>query len=445
MINIFDNYIKIDSSKSSLILRIREGFCEIVHYGNKLKDNKAYSFFSRLDTKNYVGAIDDYIQFCSALTSTGDACNSENYLCVTRPDGVFVNRFRFYNAEIVEDFDTPLGKPHNNYMSVKITYKDEISSATLNQYFTLFESSNVIGVHSEIINTSDDYITVNRLMSCQLELYGENAKIYSFDGTWFKERSQHITTLNGGRFEIDSKVGISSGTHNPFFITQINDKFIGLNLIYSGNHKEIVEISPFRKVKILTGMNDYNFNYRLEQNEKLVSPQAVFVCGNSIQEISDNMHDFCLHNIVPEKFAYSNRPILLNSWEGSGFDFDGEKLYLMAKISKEVGIELFVLDDGWFGKRNDDTTSLGDWFDNVEKAGGLKHLSEKIKSLGIKFGIWVEPEMISKKSVLYSKHPEYAMQIPNIEPIERRNQLMLDLANDEVVDYLADTLINLFK
>ncbi len=207
----------------------------------------------------------------------------------------------------------------------------------------------------------------------------------------------------------------------------------------------MVDISTFCRVRVVTGMNDYALHYPLAVGESLVSPEAIFTYALDEESITHAMQKFVLDHIVSPNFAYKDRPLLINNWEGTYFNFTGEKIFDIAKKAGECGIEMLVLDDGWFGKRDNDLSGLGDWYDNVGKTGGLKLLADRIKALGMKFGLWVEPEMISKDSDLFRAHPEYAQSIPDVDPVERRHQLAIDLCNDEVVDYLADTLIALFK
>jgi alpha-galactosidase len=248
--------------------------------------------------------------------------------------------------------------------------------------------------------------------------------------------------VNGGRLEIDSDTGSSSNFHNPFTIIRNNDTYYGFNLIYSGNHKTSVEVNDYDHIRIETGINDFLFSYKLKPGETFFAPEALIEVADSIDYLSSSFHKLINSHIIPERFEKRIPPILFNSWEGVYFDFNQEKLLKMAKEAKDLGAELFVVDDGWFGHRNDDSSSLGDWVDNPLKTGGLKNLADKVRSLGLQFGIWMEPEMISEDSDLFKKHPEYAMRIPNREPNRQRNQLMLDLTNDEVVKFIIDSVSN---
>lgn len=444
MIKITDRLVKIDTKSTSLIITEMDNKAFILHCGKKLHDREEYNLFANTSWESDI-SNDDKTLHTTVLGSVGECTNREPFTCFYDERGVFSNRFIYTKAEIVEGFSSPFPTSRKKGQTCKLTFVDEVSGATLYQYYTVFDDSAVIAVHSELKNTSDGKLTVTRLSSLQLDFVGNKAKIISYDGTWIKERIRHETTIQSGNFELNAKMGISSSIHNPFFMVEVNDKILGFNLIYSGNHKEVVEVSPFDRVRILTGLSDYNFNYELNQGESLISPEAIFTVASSEEQITSDMHEFVLNHIINPDFAYKERPVLINNWEGTYFDFTGEKIYEIAEIAFSIGIEMMVLDDGWFGKRNDDTSGLGDWYDNVKKTGGLKKLARKIHSLGMKFGLWVEPEMISKDSDLYREHPEYAMQIPFVNPVERRNQLCIDLCNDEVVEKLAYTLINLFK
>lgn len=444
MIKFIDNYLKIDTKNTSLIIGKHDNRSELVYYGKKLRDNNNFSYFWYGGKDKCFASNADYANMPSVMSSSAENAQKSSFAHVSY-NGIFANRFNFVGAKIVDGFESPLPTARNKGQTVCLEYFDEISGGiAIKQYFTVFDDSDVIATHSEIINKMDCDINVSRLMSLQLDFIASNATVSSFDGYWCHERIRHDTELKGGRFEISSVTGISSGEHNPFMLVKIDNGVMGFNLVWSGNHKELVEVTPYNRIRIQTGMNDYQLNYPLKPGENLVSPEAVFTYATKESDITVSMHKFILNHIINPNFVYKDRPVLINNWEGTYFSFTGEKIYEIAKKASECGIEMLVLDDGWFGKRDDDTTSLGDWFDNVEKTGGLRNLADRIKALGMKFGLWVEPEMISPESELFKVHPEYAQMIPGANYIERRHQLCMDLCNPEVVDYLADTLIKLF-
>lgn len=452
MIKITDKYIKIDSNNNTLLLGIArpsdfygvpQSWASLLHYGKKVEvsDDCEFNF-------NPViwggGSSDDAIHCPRVISCTGDCNNRESLLTVVK-DGVFTNRFMFVKAEMVDGFTSPLPTARKKGETVCLTYVDDVTKATLNQYYTVFADSDVIATHTEVVNTTDGDIYIDNLSSLQLEFFANKAEVISYDGKWVRERDRHETSLVAGKMVIESRSGISSPTHNPFFMAKVDGKLMGFNLVWSGNHKEVIEVSPYNQVKILAGMSDHGLYYKVKAGDKFVAPEAIFVCEDSEDEITLQMHKFSLNHIINPDFAYKERPVLINNWEGTYFNFTGDKIYDIAKRASECGIEMLVLDDGWFGKRDNDHSGLGDWYDNVPKTGGLKNLADKIHALGMKFGLWVEPEMICADSDLFRAHPEWAQAIPDVTPISRRYQLNIDIANPEVADYLADTLIKLFK
>ena len=220
-----------------------------------------------------------------------------------------------------------------------------------------------------------------------------------------------------------------------------------MNLVYSGNHYEAVEVSAFAKTRVVAGINPTSFQFHLEPNDFFEAPEAVMTYSEEgFNGMSENMHAFVRNCIVRGAWKNKPRPVLLNSWEAAYFDINERKLLNLAKAGKEVGIELFVMDDGWFGTRDNDTQALGDWTANLKKLPqGVKGLAEKVNQLGLDFGIWVEPEMVNVNSDLYRAHPDWAISIPGKPHSESRNQRILDFCNPEVVDYMIESMSNVFS
>lgn len=466
MIEIKKSYVKLDTLNTTLLLKVDYyhecyglGFKEphsglaIVYYGSKISSCDNYDIYGAnpLKVDAFGGANDDYMKGRMTYSSTGMHNNRDNLIVLKNADGTNVNRFDVLDVKVekggVEFKDFPYAK--GGYETLIVTLYDEVVKVKLLQKYTVFEDVDVIAVCQEVINESDTDIYIDRIMSLQLDLDGSDYSVYSYDGTWIGERNRHVTKLNAGRFEIDSKLGSSSSTHNPFITVKGNgrlDGYYGFNLIYSGNHKEIVEVSPYGSTRVLVGMNDYLLNWKVESNSDFTTPQAVMVYGKCFDNVTENMHKFVLEHIIDANFKNYERPILYNHWEGTGIDYDEERLLKLAKIAADVGVELFVMDDGWFGNRFDDKRALGDWWVNKNKfPNGLRHLSDSIKNLGMKFGIWVEPEMINGDSDIFRTHPEFAMAIPNREPLLRRSQMVIDMTNPDVIDYLYDNLSKMIE
>lgn len=329
----------------------------------------------------------------------------------------------------------------------------DFSGLELRQIYTAFEDCDVITRRTVIINKSDNSVRIRSVASMMLDLPDTDYTLMTFDGLWTRERHKREKALESGIYETGSTNGTSSNIHNPFFILRENDanekhgNCFAFNLIYSGNHRERVEVSEYGKTRIITGMHDHGLNLKLNKGDIFYTPEAVLTFSHmGLNGVSDNCHRFVNEHIVPPFFRKKNRPILINNWEATYFDFNRRKILNLAKEAAELGMELFVLDDGWFGKRNDDASSLGDWVVNESKLGGsLSSLIDDIHKLGLSFGIWVEPEMISEKSALYMKHPDWAVRANGREAYIGRNQMILDYTKVEVRDYIVDALSRLLS
>ncbi len=394
-------------------------------------------------------------------------------LILRREDGCISTRFYFADSVLYEGLykdrdrtgmpyaregepSSDTGRPYTLEMIYRNKAEGESGddkALELRLIYTAFEDCDVITRRTVLINDTSVTYVIEDIASMMLDLHGTDYVLKTFDGMWTRERHAHDKVLESGIYETGSVHGISSNVHNPFIMlsdidaTEDHGDCYAFNLIYSGNHRERVEVSEYGKVRILTGINPQGFEYRLKPGETFYTPEAVMTYSDKgFNGASQNMHRFVTGHIIPDNFRRSLRPVLINNWEATYFDFNRRKLLNLAKDAARLGIELFVLDDGWFGIRNDDTTSLGDWSVNEKKLGGsLKSLVDEIKALGLKFGIWVEPEMISKKSKLYEAHPDWAVSVPGMEDYLGRNQYNLDYTLPEVRDYIVGILSKLLK
>lgn len=358
--------------------------------------------------------------------------------------GSYSTNFKFKNV-IKNDLNLFKELRGNIKECISFIYRDEFLNSELSLNFASFIDCDGFVSFTNLSNFGET-IQINKLASFEYELFKDEINVITFDGTWHDERNYHESVLQGGRLEIDSFTGTSSSYHNPFVIYKLNnDKFISSNLIYSANHKTSIEIDGYKRIRIEVGVSDFLFLKELKKNENYASPMCYFTYGSNLDEIMNNNHDFVLNHILEEKYRKAPRDILFNSWEGVYFDFDRETILNMAKKSKKLGGELFVIDDGWFYKRDNEKSSLGDWEDYESKTGGIQKLSEEIRSLGLKFGIWMEPEMVSTNSKLYKEHEDYVLKIPGKEPIFERWQLHLDLSKKEVQDYIYEKISKVLK
>lgn len=370
------------------------------------------------------------------------------------PDSSFILDFKYESYEIYggaeESTDLPFAVgSSNDAETLKITLKDAKEDIYLYLYYTVFYKCDVITRKAKVVNKTEKEIRIKRLMSSCLDLQEEKYSLITFDGAWARELHKNEKSLLPGIYENSSATGASSNRHNPFFMVKKEGagetfgEVYGFNLIYSGNHFEALEVNPYSKLRILQGINPLNFNFTLNPSEEFMTPEAVMSFSyKGFDGLSTNMHYFIREHIVRGEWKYKERPILLNNWEGTYFNFNEDKLLKLASGAKDLGIELFVLDDGWFSRRNDDKSSLGDWVENKEKLpSGIKGLAEKIKEMGLMFGLWFEPEMISFDSNLYRNHPDFAVKIPGRNPSEGRNQLVLDLTREDVKDYVVESIL----
>ena len=319
-------------------------------------------------------------------------------------------------------------------------------------HYTVYPACDVI-TRSAVLLNEGDKVQVERLMSMQLDMPFGGAAVTSFHGAWGREMNRHTAALPVGKLVLESRTGCSSNRVNPFFMVHSPDaneasgSVYGFNLIYSGNHYAAAEVNAYGKTRIVSGIQPEGFRWLLEKDGRFETPEAVMTYSeNGFTGQSQNMHRFVRSHIVRGVWRDRPRPVLLNSWEACYFNINEKSLVSMARSANDLGVELLVMDDGWFGERDNDRCSLGDWTPSVKKLpGGLRSLAEKIIAEGLKFGIWVEPEMVNTDSRLYRKHPDWAMAIPGKRHSEGRTQRVLDLANPEVQDFLIQKMSEVFS
>ncbi len=349
----------------------------------------------------------------------------------------------------------PLSYGWDNYLIVGLKEKEGVVRLYL--HFAVYEKANVITRRCVLWNISKEEVRIKKLMSLQLDFdrsyYDKKQVFTSFNGAWTREMERHDSPVVAGTLSNRSMTGSSSNYANPFVMLHPENtsenmgEVYGFNLVYSGNHLEQISVSPYKKLRFLSGINPESGYARLAPGEKFEAPEAVMSFSvNGFNGLSRNMHRFVNEHIIRGSWKKKDRPLLLNSWEAAYFDINESRLVKLAKKAAESGIELFVMDDGWFGKRDNDKTSLGDWKVNKSKLpNGLLGLSDKIHGLGLKFGLWVEPEMVNTESELYWLHPDWALEVPDRNHSEGRNQRLLNLSKPEVRDYLFTALSAVFK
>ncbi|MCL2320716.1 MAG: alpha-galactosidase [Oscillospiraceae bacterium] len=332
--------------------------------------------------------------------------------------------------------------------SLSIRLKDKACDVYLTLVYTVYEATNILTRRVILENRDLKPLTIRRLLSMQLDMPNTGFNLTTFDGDWAKEAFRHDRRLQYGMFINESRTGSSSNKHNPGFLlyedgaTEEHGRVYGFNLIYSGNHFGFAELNSHDLVRVGHGISPHCFEWTLNTGEKFETPEAVMTFSSrGFSSLSENFHSFVNNHIIPKDWQGKERPILYNSWEPCFFKYNQRKLLKLAGMSKKLGMELFVLDDGWFEGRNDDKAGLGDYTVNKHKfPHGLKSFAKKIKKLGLDFGLWFEPEMMNENSNLYRAHPDYAVRLQGRESTLGRNQLVLDLCNPDVREYIVENV-----
>ena len=461
---IFENKIfKLDTKNTSYIFRIADcGKLENIHYGSKIKSQS----YDALMLKNtiQIGACVDYDTSASLsldnilleYSENGKGDYRHSPIELIMPDGTYVSDFVYHSHQITnkayesDSLPTAYGKAK----TLTVTLADKkYNNIQLKLSYTVFEESDVIVRNAVIVNNSSEKIHVKKLMSFSLDLPSSYFDIVTLNGSWIKEAHIQHTPVGEGIYVNSSTVGASSNRHNPAFMLVSKGadydrgKVYGFNLIYSGNHYSAIEGSTMGTTRVMSGINPHCFDWVLDPHESFETPQAVMThsaCG--INKMAQNMHSFVNENIVRGKHKNAERPIVINNWEAMMFNFNKQKIVALADKAKNLGVEMLVLDDGWFGDRNHDRAGLGDWVVNTKKLpGGLKSLANAINRRGMKFGLWFEPECVNQDSDLYRAHPDWAIAVPSRTPSLGRNQMVLDLTRAEVREYIVDAVHNILS
>ena len=373
----------------------------------------------------------------------------EGALSVRQKDGTRSVDLRVTGYEVIDGKPGIPGLPATfgeNAKTLLLHLKDELIGLEVTLIYAMFDDVAGVVRHTELHNASDADLFIERAYSMSIEMPDSNYDLITLSGAWAREREINRRPLAMGEQGVSSLKGATSlHATNALFLcrpetTEERGEAIGAALVYSGNFKAAVHVDPNRCSRMLLGINDVDFQWKLAPGETFHTPEAVTVYSeNGLGGMSQEFHRVCAEHLVRGKFAKAPRPILLNNWEATYFGFNEEKLLKIARTAADVGVELFVLDDGWFGHRDDDTTSLGDWYVDTNKLpNGMKHLTDQVHAMGLKFGLWFEPEMISPKSDLYEKHPDWAIHIAGREPIQQRQQLTLDMSREDVQDYVYE-------
>ena len=371
-------------------------------------------------------------------------------ICVTQPDGTEALDLRYEKHEIFDGLYGINGLPHarGKGESLFITLKDRFSDIRVVLKYGVIAEKDVILRSVSVKNGGDLPVRINRLASLFLPFEDGSYDVIHFGGKYAYERIMSREKISDGVMAFSSVRGFSSHQENPSVIvckddcTEENGYCVAAAFVYSGSFKTEAEKDHMGQVKLVMGLNPEQFSWTLKAGEEFESPQVIMSCSEAgLSRLTLNMHNVINENIVNPRFYRKPRPVLINNWEATYFTFDEKKIRAIAASARDMGVEMMVLDDGWFGKRDSDLSGLGDWFVNEEKIrGGLGNLVKKVNDMGMKFGLWMEPEMVSEDSELYRAHPEWAVKIPGRDPVRSRFQLVLDYSNPKVVDYIFERI-----
>ena len=450
----------LSAKETTYALAVLESGCIAhVYYGKRIEDDDI-SYLLRLGegpytpkiNKREMGTFMDTTPFEYPCHGTGDY--REPCLMIMDENGMSSCCLKYRSHKIYKgkpDIVQPglvklpsLYASENEAETLEITCIDEPTGLEAVLIYTVFNDYNAMTRSVRLKNTGKSPVNIRRVLSMCVEFDDSNYDLITLNGSWARERYIERSPLHHGKQGVDSIKGESSHQNNPFFalVSHNADEDIGeaygFNLVYSGNFFAQAEVTQHKKTRAVMGIHHYDFNWLLESGEEFASPEAVMVYSDSgIGKMSRTFHDIYRSHLIRGEYKEKRRPILINNWEATYFNFDTDKLISIAKQASELGIEMLVMDDGWFGHRDSDNSSLGDWFVYEKKIkGGLKYLVDEVNKLGMKFGIWFEPEMISPDSELYRQHPEWAIQICGREMSMSREQYVLDYSNKEVRDHI---------
>lgn len=460
-VRIENNLFYVESKNLSLIIENRNGYLLLKHLGKTIKNYKGsnsvyerdHAFSGNPTATNRTFSLDTQRQIFGQH-GLGDF---RKPTIQVQHSVTEVTDFRFVEAKILKGQNGPQGLPSPHSMddteTLVLMLEDSKAQLSLTLYYTTFNNDATITSYSKLDNNSNQEVVIHKDFSFMADFPAADYEIVTLQGAYAREKTVRRQQVEQGIFSISSNRGASGHAQTPALllceqgVTEDAGNVFAIQLMYSGNFEAFVQKNQLNEVRVAIGINPENFSWKLAPEEYFETPVALVTHSDQgLIGISHESQNFVLKHIILSEFSKKERPILINNWEATYFDFQREKLLELADEAKKVGIELFVLDDGWFGNRFDDNRALGDWVVNEEKLGGsLESLISAIHERGLQFGLWLEPEMISVDSDLYRQHPDWAIQVPDYEHTYSRNQLVLNLANPQVVEYLKSVLDQLLS
>ena len=450
----------LSTSKTSYVLKVLDSnHVAHVYWGKKIK---AKNLDYVLRSKNWgsfltnTDNIDDFMLEMTPQEYPGYGSTDLRTPAVELQfsDGTSATDFRYESHNIyagknkLNNLPATYVEDENEAMTLELTLVDSLKNVKLILSYSVFEEFDAITRSVKIINESNEDVNINRVLSANVDFRDSDYELLQLSGAWARERHIIRKEIRSGSQSIGSRRGSSSHAQNPFMAlvrkdtTEQHGEVYGFSLVYSGNFLANVEVDMYENARAQIGINPFDFTWLLKSKEEFIAPEAVLVYSN--EGLTGMSHIYnCLYGkrLCKGKYRDEVRPILINNWEATYFDFNETKIKEIAREATNLGMELFVLDDGWFGKRDDDNSSLGDWFVNEEKLkGGLNKLATEINEMGLQFGLWFEPEMVSPISELYKEHPDWCIHIPGRNRSEARRQLILDYSREDVCNYIIEKI-----
>jgi alpha-galactosidase len=436
-----------------------------LYYGKKIRQRDSFSHLYKVQPKAGLSCIYEGDMAFSLdilkqeYPSYGTGDYREPAFQILQEDGSRTTNFIYKQHRIFNGKPKLKGLPatyveqEDEAVTLEITLEDKVIDAELHLLYTVYKELNVITRSAKFSNNGKQKLQLTRAMSASIDLFDSNYEMVQLSGAWARERHIKTRKLEPGIQSVSSTRGTSSSQQNPFIAlkrpetTEQQGEVLGFSLVYSGNFLASVEVDYFDVTRVTMGINPFDFSWLLDSGEGFQTPEVVMVYSDQgLNGLSHTYHQLYKSRLARGVWRDKVRPVLINNWEGTYFDFNEEKIVDMAKAAKNLGVELFVLDDGWFGKRDDDTTSLGDWYvDKNKLPNGITGLAEKVTQLDMMFGLWFEPEMVSKVSELYANHPDWIIHVPGRNHTHGRNQYVLDFSRKEVVDHIYEMMAKLLR
>ena len=460
-----EKIFKLDTRNTTYVIAVvdDEQFLGHVYYGKKLKEVHLDGLL-RIHENPFVPSRNnrDRVSFLDSFPMEYPAHGLGDYrescINIRTEKGNVGLALSYVSHKITEGKDGLEGLPASfgkagECETLKILCEDKVTGLQVILQYGIFDEADVITRSVKVVNTGKEDLYLTKVYSACLDMDNKDFEAISLHGSWARERQIETVPVSHGKYSVESIRGESSHQDHPFLALktknadQENGEVYAMHFVYSGNFKAQVQSDQFDQVRMTMGIHPEDFTWKLKEGESFQAPETVLVySAQGLGQMTRIFHDFYRNHLIRSEYKNQKRPILINNWEATYFDFDTDKLIAIAKQASALGIEMLVMDDGWFGNRCDDNRALGDWFVNEEKLkGGMEYLVDEVNKLGMKFGIWFEPEMISPDSDLYRAHPDYAIAIPGREPSLCRNQYVLDLTRKEVRDYAYECVAKILR